>query len=105
MGYDNTFNVTSYSAWGGWSYTYDAENRLLSAGGGGHTASFIYDALGRCVKRTIRSQTRLFAYDGWKPTVEWIPSSGAAAAWNIYRPGVDEIVWRFQPGEEAAFAR
>jgi hypothetical protein len=36
-------NLASY---GGWSYGYDADNRLISATGGGHIVTFVYDGLG-----------------------------------------------------------
>ncbi len=95
MGYDSNFNLTSYSAWGGWTYAFNAENQLTSASGSGNTAQFVYDGLGRCVKRTINGATGLFAYDGWKPIVEW-DGSGNFSAWNIYGAGPDEILWRCQ---------
>jgi RHS repeat-associated protein len=95
--YDEKFNLSDYD---GWHYVYDADNRLISAAGAtngvSHTASFIYDGLGRCVKRTIDNQTTRFTFDEWKPIVEWT-DSGGFVAWNLYGPGADEILVRFQP--------
>jgi YD repeat-containing protein len=46
--YDPNGNLTSYT---GWTYTYDARNRLTSVNGGPSavTATFAYDARNRCV--------------------------------------------------------
>lgn len=55
--YDNNFNLTGYEDW---IYDYDAQNRLSSASGHGHTASFMYDGTGRCVRRVIDSVPTVF---------------------------------------------
>jgi RHS repeat-associated protein len=54
-----------------------------------------YDALGRCVKRTLSGgPTTYYVYDGDKPIVEY-DSSGASAGVNVYGKGVDEpSEWR-----------
>jgi RHS repeat-associated protein len=57
--YDAAGNMTHDASH---SYTYDAENRLTSVDGGA-TASYIYDALGRRVKRTIGSASYEYIYD------------------------------------------
>jgi len=97
--YDASFNLFGYD---GWTYLYDPEKRLTSATtttGGGHSALFVYDGLGRCVKRTIDGVTTAITFDEWKPIVEWGWSNGAsqAVAWNLYGPGADEILVRNQP--------
>ncbi len=95
--YDANFNLSGYDAW---SYVYDAEKRLISASGSGtamgqgHSAQFVYDGLGRCVKRTIDNVTTLITYDGWKPVAEW-NGAGGLVAWNLYGPGADEILVRY----------
>jgi RHS repeat-associated protein len=80
----------------------DGDSAVNRAGGGGETitglgggpsGSFVYDGLGRCVKRTINGVTRLFTYDDWKPMLEW-DGSGNWVAWNIYGAGPDEILAR-----------
>jgi RHS repeat-associated protein len=89
--YDGNFNLYSY---GGWTYVYDADKRLTSTSGNGHSAQFVYDGLGRCVKRTIdTTQVTVFTYDGWKPMLEW-DGTGTFGAWNIYGFGADEILQR-----------
>jgi RHS repeat-associated protein len=68
-----------------------AELTLSQAAG---SASFIYDGLGRCVKRTINSVTTLLTYDGWNPILEW-DQNGNFRAWNIYGARPDEILARY----------
>jgi RHS repeat-associated protein len=94
--YDTKFNLSGYD---GWTYVYDADKRLVFAGSaadGGHSAQFVYDGLGRCVKRTIDGAATVFTYEEWKPIVEWT-DAGAFVAWNLYGPGADEILVRYQP--------
>jgi len=98
--YDNNFNLTSYN---GWTYTYSAENRLMSVTGNGHSANFVYDAVGRCVRRTIDGVTTVFTYDQWTPIVEW-DGSGNLIATNVYGLGDDEILYR-QSGSTQFFAK
>ncbi len=99
MSYDEKFNLSAYD---GWTYVYDAEKRLISASGSGtamapgHSAQFVYDGAGRCVKRTIDGAVTVFTYDDWKPIVEWT-GGGAFVAWNLYGSGADEILVRYQP--------
>lgn len=90
LNYDFNFNLASYA---GASFTFNAQKRLVSVSGNGHTASFIYDGLGRCLKRTIDGMVMVVAYDGWKPILEW-DGAGNFQAYNIYGPGADEILWR-----------
>jgi RHS repeat-associated protein len=93
--YDTNFNLSVYE---GRHYTYDAERRLTSTTGNGNTL-FVYDGLGRCVKRTIDGVTTVVTYDEWKPIVEWEWLNGAShlVAWNLYGPGADEVLVRNQP--------
>jgi RHS repeat-associated protein len=95
--YDTKFNLLS--GYDDWVYTYDADKRLISAdsaAGQGHHAQFVYDGLGRCVKRTIDGAATVFTYDEWKPIVEWT-GAGVFVAWNLYGPVADEILVRYQP--------
>jgi RHS repeat-associated protein len=89
--YDNRFNLHVFS---GSQYDHDAASRLTSVSGNGHSASFTYDGLGRCVRRTIDNETRIFAYDGWNPICEW-DQAGNWKAVNIYGAGSDEILGRY----------
>src|SRR5581483_2848891 len=53
-----------------------------------------YDALGRCVRRTINnSVTTYYIYDGDKPILEY-NANNALVGFNLYGKGVDEIIER-----------
>jgi YD repeat-containing protein len=94
--YDQNFNLSLLN---GWTYGYDAEKHLMvTSNGGGSSASFVYDGLGRCVKRTINGVSTRFVYDGWKAVMEVNPQTNHLVAWNIYGPGADEILWRWVEG-------
>ena len=96
--YDSNFNLTHVA---GFSGVYDAANHLVSAAGGSSgesqqtVAGFVYDGLGRCVKRTLNGVGTVFVFDGWKPIMEW-DDNGDLQAWNVYGPGADEILLRHQ---------
>jgi RHS repeat-associated protein len=88
--YDGNFNLM----WtGGFSAGYDADKRLTAIGSGENYGQFVYDGLGRCLKRTVDWETILITYDGWKPIVEWDEWNNLKA-WNVYGPGPDEILYR-----------
>jgi RHS repeat-associated protein len=95
--YDNNFNMTHSAGFNG---VYNAANRLVLASNGGSgeaqttLASFVYDGLGRCVKRTLGDVATVFIYDGWKPVAEWDAWAEYFQAWNAYGPGQDEILLR-----------
>jgi RHS repeat-associated protein len=77
----------------GWAYAYDAENRLTSVSGNGHSATLTYDAVGRCVKRVIDGVTTILTYDQWTPVAEWDGNGNIMAA-NVFGLGDDEILYR-----------
>jgi RHS repeat-associated protein len=89
VNWESNLNLAGYN---GWSYNYDAENRLISVGGI-HSATFLYDGVGRCVRRIIDGATTVLTYDQWTPIAEW-DSSGNLIATNVYGLGDDEIVYR-----------
>jgi RHS repeat-associated protein len=93
VGYDLNFNLYTRD---GWRYDYSADNQLLLAVKGGASGAFVYDGLGRCVKRTINGVTNYCVFDGWKPTVEMDGGVQNLTAYNVYGPGADEILWRYQ---------
>jgi RHS repeat-associated protein len=86
IGYEGNFNITWHN---GVSFSYDAQNRLV---GGSMQAT--YDGLGRCVRRTTGSGTRLYTYDDWNPIFEW-DQWGNFAGWNMYGSRPDEILMRW----------
>jgi len=78
-------------------YSYDVENRLVGAspsGVGGHTATLVYDPLGRLFETNSGgSGVTRFEYDGDALVAEY-SSAGAIVNRYVHGPGVDEpIVW------------
>jgi RHS repeat-associated protein len=62
MSYDNDVDVLTYN---GWTYTYDAQNRLVSAALNGTTiATFYYDGLNRQIARSINGVITFSVWDG-----------------------------------------
>jgi RHS repeat-associated protein len=88
--YDGNFNLM-WTA--GFSAGYDADKSLTAIASGEDYGQFVYDGLGRCLKRTIDWETTLINYDGWKPIVEWDEWNNLKA-WNLYGSGPDEILYR-----------
>jgi len=67
----------------GSTYTYDAQNRLLSATKSGVTERFKYDGLNRQVSRTVNGTTTYNVYDGWNLMGEY-PGGTNPSAGYIY---------------------
>jgi len=62
--YDQNGNLTSD---GVRSYVWNARNQLVSLTGGGDSAAYLYDGLGRRRQATINSVATATLYDGWNP--------------------------------------
>jgi RHS repeat-associated protein len=77
----------------GINYSYIGDQRLASASGNGNTYNLGYDALGRCVRRTLNGTTTYYTYDGPHPIYEW-QADGTKAGWNLYGQDIDEILLR-----------
>ena len=92
-----TDNVTSgpdhqIGGYQGNTYNYVGDSYLSSISGPA-SYSVGYDALGRCVKRTLNGVTTYYVYDGEKPILEYA-STGAILGKNIYGRAIDEILMR-----------
>src|SRR5262249_32415439 len=84
--------------YGGVTYTYMNDEGLRSAGAG-TTYSMVYDALGRCMKRSLSNgPITYYLYDGEKPILEYDATSGTSAGVNVYGKGIDEILERVAVG-------
>ena len=89
----------------GWSYTYDAQNRLVSATDGTSTTVFSYDARNRCVARKTTQKgvqyfmnpTVYLTYDGWN-LIEERDATGNLLDKYIHGANVDEILVRYNGG-------
>ncbi|MDD2764144.1 MAG: hypothetical protein PHE83_09255 [Opitutaceae bacterium] len=102
--YDLDGNVT---ADGRWSYTWDAENRLVSmvatpaaygAGAPRQLLNFVYDYLGRRVRKTVSNWNgssyvaatdTAFVYDGWNLAAEYLISGSTLTLTRSYVWGLD----------------
>jgi RHS repeat-associated protein len=85
--YDTKGNLASFNGWASplngqnWTYSYDAQNRLISATNGSNTATFTYDGLNRQVSRTINGGAPIYSvWDGWN-LIEEIQSGSVTAAY------------------------
>ena len=71
---------------GAFTYGYDAENRLISAGGSGLSASYAYDAQGRRKGKTVNGTTTIFVTDADNREVLEYNGSGAIQNWYSFAP-------------------
>ncbi|MFZ4396621.1 MAG: RHS repeat-associated core domain-containing protein, partial [Kiritimatiellia bacterium] len=81
--YDPDGNLTNYA---GWTFTWDAENRLISAAQVGTAVPavrFSYDYMSRRVAKTVGSTTNQFLYDGWNLVQESAGTSTNAYVWGL----------------------
>jgi hypothetical protein len=76
--YDPNGNLTSCN---GRTYTYDAQNRLVSVSGGGHSATFYYDGKNRQIARSIDGVTWFSVWDDWERIEEYNSSNVRTAAY------------------------
>jgi RHS repeat-associated protein len=89
LAYDANGNLTSD---GSTTYTYDIENRLISASGA-RAATLTYDPLGRLFQISSGSNTTRFLYDGDEIIAEY-SGSGALLQRYVHGPGIDDpVIW------------
>ena len=75
------------------NYTYKDEH-LISASTATNNYELAYDALGRCVKRTINGVGKYYIYEGERPILEY-GVLGNMRGKNLYGKGIDEILERW----------
>lgn len=93
VGYDLNGNLTSDGSTNT-TYTYDTENRLLTATSTSYNATLIYDPLGRLFQVTGTSGTRQFLYDGDQLVAEFNGTSGVLLRRYVQGPsGDDPVLW------------
>jgi RHS repeat-associated protein len=82
-------------------YTYLNDERLMTVktppANPTYTYNLYYDALGRCVKRTLNGVATYYIYDGEKPILEYRSTDLSNPARNVYGKGIDEILMRYDP--------
>ena len=76
LGYDPKGNLTSAA---GWTYSYDAQNRLTTMQGPGMTITQTYDPLNRVVTRYVNGVLTQNVWEGWNLIEEHRPD------WSIQR--------------------
>jgi RHS repeat-associated protein len=96
--HDANGNLVSDGVPNGWAYTYDAQNRMVSAQGWQlpRRMDCGYDARNRCVWRTINGVTRYFVWDGWS-LIEERDTTGNVLARYYHGATVDELLARVTP--------
>jgi RHS repeat-associated protein len=79
----------------GWTYQYDAQDRLISASNGTTSELFSYDALNRNVQRTINGTRNYFYFDGWS-LIEEKDSADALQQRYVHGAMTDEMISKTQ---------
>ncbi|MBI3562424.1 MAG: RHS repeat protein [Gammaproteobacteria bacterium] len=92
--YDANGNLLSrQTAQGPVNYTWNAQNQLTGIRGPNGTASFIYDAFGRRIGKTVNGLTTAFLYDGDQAIAEWQgPGIGTTYVTGLR---IDEVLARY----------
>jgi RHS repeat-associated protein len=86
--YDASGNLTSD---GTNTYNWDARNQLTSMSGPSLSASFLYDGIGRRIKKTVNGSITEFLYDGATAVQE---ISGGSPVANLLTGGLDTTFTR-----------
>ena len=86
------------ASYGNTNYTYLNDEHLIEVTSttqstGNNDYQLRYDALGRCVKRTVNGVIKYYIYDGEKAILEYRPGGGLLGR-NVYGKGIDEILMR-----------
>ena len=91
LSYNDNGNLTAYK---GWSYGYDAHNRLTTASKTGTSVSLGYDPSGNLISNSLNSVATKYVYSGDQLIGEYT-STGAPINLYIYAPGSDIPIARF----------
>jgi RHS repeat-associated protein len=75
----------------GGTYSYDAQNRLVSATVNGLTTEFTYDSRNRVVRRVSPNGTLNLTYSGWN-LIEERDASGTLEQTYVHGAGTDELL-------------
>jgi hypothetical protein len=79
--YDDDGNMLTYN---GWTFTWNGENRLITASNTTTLISNTYDYMGRRIQKVVNGVTNNFVYDGWAMIREQ-----SATVTNSYVYGID----------------
>ncbi len=78
----------------GWTYTYDAQNRLRDAVKGSDHLSFWYDGLNRQITRNVNGTITFNVWDGWDLIEEHGPGN-SAQEYYVHGAATDELVLHY----------
>jgi RHS repeat-associated protein len=87
--FDSDGNMLTYSDW---TYTWNGENRLVTASNATTVVNFKYDYMGRRFEKSVAGgETTTFIYDGWNPVMEVRSENGEVGnvGTNYYSWGLD----------------
>ena len=88
--YDANGNMTGD---GTYTYGYDAENRMVSANGGGNNSTYAYDGRGWRKIRTVNGTTTISVTDSDnREVLEYDGGTGAILRWYAYGLGPNEAL-------------
>ena len=77
---------------GTWTYTYNTENKLLSANKTGISVDYEYDPLQRQAVKRVGSNSTLYFYSGWQRLAEYDLTSGTLIRRFVYGSASDEVL-------------
>ena len=89
VAYDAKGNLISD---GHWTFSYDAENRLISATEGAATITYGYDPLGHRARRTIGSVSTYFLGDAQDEEIAEYTATGSLTYRFVPEPAIDQPI-------------
>lgn len=93
--YDGNGNLTSD---GTQTLGHDPENRLVSASGGGNTATYAFDPSGRRKVRTVNGTTTITVTGADnRELLDYDAATGAILRWYAYGPGPNAVLNQMNP--------
>ncbi|MDN7134975.1 RHS repeat-associated core domain-containing protein [Pseudidiomarina terrestris] len=93
--YANYTSAGNLAGFDGWSYVYDAHNRLVAANGPDDTVALSYDATGRLTRTVHNGEVIDYLYDGDELVAEY-HSNGTLLRRFIHGLGNDDPVIRYE---------
>lgn len=98
--YDANGNLTGD---GTYTYVWNARDQLVEVKQGSTSlASFVYDAEGRRIRKTVSGSTTQYLYDGWNSALE-LDGALSPARLLLNGPGLDERYGRFSASQQQHF--
>lgn len=99
LNYDDNANLITRA---GWTFTYDAQNRLVKIQSGSTVIHYHYDPLNRIVARDTNGAITTQVWDGWN-LIEEHEANGAFRRMYFHGAATNEIVASYGPAYGDAF--